>query len=339
MRRSPLFNESPTVLPPTLRRWLGAKLQGPPRGARIRHRQVCGLALGRIGDFVLLLPSFRLLVREFGAGECALVVPESVVALARVELPGVELIALPSEAAGLLRQILPIWWRHRGKFAADRFERRVVFMHLRSLYQEIASTWIDAARDFRLAPEDYPFDTDGELEAHRRVASAALGREVARQEVLPSFTRFATRDDGRLLVYPVSQDGSRNIPVDRVVGILRLWRARCPAPIVLGGNPRDAVTLERYAAAARANSIENVTVEAPAGVVAFVEHLAAAGAVFSADSAAAHVSAACDKPTAILMTNRAWHGVSLPSPRSARQKVFLADEAGDAAVATALPAL
>jgi ADP-heptose:LPS heptosyltransferase len=210
-------------------------------------------------------------------------------------------------------------------------------MHLRPPYHDIAVTWIDAARDFRLMREDYPFGTGGELEAHRRVVSAALGREVAREEILPSFAHFPVSDDGRLLVYPLSQDGTKNVPVERIVKILRLWRARSRAPIVLGGSPRDTATLERYAAAARAAGIDPVTVEAPPGVVAFVEHAAAASAVFSADSAAAHVGAACDKPTVVLMMDRAWHGISLPSPRSGRQQVFLADEADDATVAAALP--
>ena len=331
------LQQSRTLIPPALRRWLGARLQGPPRGTRRRHRQVCGVALGRIGDFVLLLPSFRLLVREFGADQCALVVPALVVPLATVELPGVELITLPSEAAGLIRHIVPVWCRQRGKFATDRFERRVVFMHLRSFYHGIAASWVDASRDFRLAPEVYPFGPGAELQAHRTVVAAALGHDVTWDEILPRFTRFPASDDGRLLVYPLSHDGSKSLPVERVVAILRLWRVRNRAPIVLGGSPRDAATLERYAAAGRAAGLDGLTVETPAGIIAFVQHLAAAGAVLSADSAAAHVGGAFDKPTVTLM-GREWYGVSQPWHRSERQRVLLF-EATDNQIAAALPAL
>jgi ADP-heptose:LPS heptosyltransferase len=330
--------EAPTLIPLTLRRWLGARLQGPPPGSRRRLRQACGVALGRIGDFILMLPSFRLLVREFGAAQCALVIPEAVAPLARVELPGVELITLPPEAYGLIRDILPVWWRQRRKFAADRFERRVVFMHLRSFYHGIAASWVDASHDFRLAPEAYPFGPGAELLAHRTVTAAALGREVAWEEILPCFTQFSARHDGRLLVYPLSHDGSKNLPVERVVAILRLWRARSRAPIVLGGSPRDVVTLEHYATAARAAGLDGITVEAPVGVIAFIEHIASASAVFSADSAAAHVGGAFDKPTVTLMP-KVWHGVSQPWHRSQRQQAHIFDEADDTTVAAALAAL
>jgi hypothetical protein len=334
MLRLPDPAASPTLLPPAVRRWLGARLSGPPRGSRRRHRQVCGVALGRIGDFILMLPSFRLFVREFGAGQCALVVPASVIPLAARELPGVDLINLPTEAAGLVRDILPIWWRHRGKFATDRFERRVVFVHLRPIYHDVAASWVDAARDYRLTRDTYPAGPAGELEAHRAVVSAALGRDVPLADVLPSLPSFPVSDDARLLVYPLSQDGSRSVPVERVIAILRRWRARHRAPIVLGGNPRDLARLESYAAAGRAAGLGECAVEAPAGVVAFVQHIAAAGALLSADSAAAHVGGAFDKPTVTVM-DRIWWGVSQPWQRSTRQKAFVF-ETSDAEIAAAL---
>ena len=320
---------------------IGHLLSGSGRGHRRHQRKACVVALGRIGDFVLSLPTIRLFAREFGARELTLVVPPVVVPLAVAELPGVELITLPAEAGGLFREIVPIWWTQRPKFMTHGFERKITLNHYRPFYQEIARSWIHAKADFFLTPETYPREMqDGqcrELQAHRLVASAALGREVALEEIVPGFTRFPASNDGRLLVYPLSQDRTRSVPAERIAVVLRLWRGRSRAPIVLGGSPRDLAELEHYATVCRTAGLDGIAVEAPAGVNSFVTHLAAAGAVLAADSAAAHVGTAFDKPTVVLMAHD-WYGLSQPWHKSARQRTFFFDTA-DPEIAAALPTL
>lgn len=336
---SSLVQRPRTLIPTAMRNALGSLLRGPPRGKRRVSRQVCLFALGMIGDVVLALSALRRLIEHHGPQHCVLVVSPSVQALARREFPGVEIVLLPSDAPSLTRDILPLWWRERRQFAAYRFDRCVCFNHQRSLYYEVAVSWADATEDFRLQPETYPALTAGlgtELLAHRRVAELALDRPLELAEILPRFTSVPAGDDGRLLVYPLSRDSSRSLPVTQVVAILRHWRAHRTAPVVLGGSPRDLAVLESYAAACGAAGLGGVTVEAPAGVVAFVAHVAAAGAVLSADSAAGHISTAFDKPTVVL-TSRDWLGLCQPWTRSARQKVFLRD-APDAEIAAALDA-
>ncbi len=313
-------------------------MMGPPRGTR-RRRPTCLFAPGRIGDFVLALSALRLLARE--TGDCTLVTRPELAPLAARELPDMEVLALPGEAPGLLRHILPAWWRDRPKFASHRFDRKVALCHYRSFFQEIVFSWIDADRSVFVTDANYPVAApDGqctELQAHRLVASAALGREVGWDEIVPRFTSFPPGNDGRLLAYPLSQDSQRSIPVERTVALLQARQGAHLGPIVLGGSPRDLAALEDYAARCRTAGLENVAVEAPAGVPAFIEHLAAAGAVLAADSAAAHAAIAFDKP-AVVITPRVWHGLALPWSRSARQRTFIAEDPPEA-IAEAMRAL
>ena len=65
--------------------------------------------------------ALRLLIREFEPDGCVLVVPESAATIAAREFPDVRCITLPTEAASLVRDILPAWLRHRKKFSEDRF--------------------------------------------------------------------------------------------------------------------------------------------------------------------------------------------------------------------------
>ncbi len=358
---SPLQSSARTIIPAAIREWLGALLSGPLPGSRTRRHAACLFALGRIGDFVLTLSALRLLVREFGATNCVLVVPNPLAILAGREFPGVQCITLPTEAASLMREILPIWWRERNKFSADSFDQLICLSHQRSLYYELALSWIDTARDVRLLPETYPTVSgedvpashrpddggpashrlsDGwctELLAHQRLVETVLGRAIGQEEILPRFTSLTASEDGRLLIYPFSRDATRCLPLEKVVGVLQNWRARSRGAIVFGGNLVDTPELERYAQAARSTGLDNISIELPSGLDGLLKHVAQAGAVFAADSAAAHVATALDKPSAV-MTTRLFYGYCQPWGRSGRQHVFLPDAPADQ-VAGALPAL
>ncbi len=341
MNCSPLQPPARTTIPPVIRDWIGHRLSGTVPGPRERQHQACLFALGRIGDFVLTLGALRLLIRELGPGQCVLVVPPGLAPLARREFPAVRQINLPTDAASLMKEIVPAWWRERRKFSADHFEQRICLSHQRGLYYELVMSWIDAEKDIRLLPETYPaVPTDGlstELLAHWRVAEIALRRKVSREEILPRFDGITPGNDGRLLVYPLSLDPARSLPVRQVIEVLRHWRKRSPAPIVLGARPAEQIELEHYANAARQAGVENVTVESPAGIDGLLAHLAQAGAVFAADSGAAHIAAALDKPLVLVMDTRLY-GYANPWQRSARQRVFLNTVPAEE-VAAAIPTL
>lgn len=290
---------------------------------------------------MLSVSVLRLLVRELGTAHCTVVTSPQVETLATREFPGVGCVTLPVDAPSLLRDIVPIWWRERPKFAADRFERLICFSHQRSLYYELALSWIDAQHDLRLMPETYPqTPADGlstELLGHWRLTETVLGRRVPRAEILPRLNSLQPADDGRLLVCPFSRDLVRNLPADTAIEALRLWRERNRAPIILGGSPADLPALEQLATAARAMHVTDITVETPAGLDGLLAQVAKAGAVFAADSAPAHVAAALDKH-AVVMTSRSFYGYAQPWSHSDRQQVFVHGTPAEQ-VAAALPAL
>jgi hypothetical protein len=247
-----------------------------------------------------------------------------VAALAAREFPFTRRLVLPLEASSLVRGILPAWRRERPAFADTRYAQRICLRHQRTLYHEVTFSWIKAEVDVRLRPETYPTaPADGlctELRAHRQVVEAVLGRPVGPEELLPRFTTLTTGDDGRLVVYPLSREAARCLPVSLVIGTLRLWRERSRAPIVLGGSPAEAPALAAYLTTAQAAKLHGVTLELPVGVDGFLRHIARAGAVLATESAAVHVATALDKPL-LALPGGGYSGLCYPWQRSARQVV------------------
>jgi hypothetical protein len=338
---SPLLPPPTTRIPAPLRRQIGAWMSGPPRGPRKQSHRACLFLLGRIGDFVLALSTVRLLLGQIGPKHCTLVVSRSQERLARREFPNTRCLVLPTEADGLVRDILPIWWRERGKFADTRFKLLVGLRHQRALYHDLTLSWIDAEREVRLEPSTYPtIPQPGlctELLGHWRLAESVLGRKVSREEILPRFTSLQASDDGRLLVCPLSLDVTRSLRAEDMLAALQIWRRRNPAPIVFGGSPTDEPALVQLAASARAAGLGDVRVEAPHGLDSLLAQVARAGAVFAADSAPAHIAIALDKPC-VVMTSRGFYGYAQPWARSARQQTFLHGTSATE-IAAALPAL
>lgn len=310
------------MLPGWLRQWAGKQLGGPPAGHKTRSRRTCLYAVGRLGDFVLTLSALRCLLAEYGSENCTLVIANAVLPLATREFPRCSLIALPTEGPSLVRDIIPAWWREREKFSREHFELRICLSHQRTLYHETTLSWISASRDLRMLPESYPpAPLDGvctDLIAHQRVVKSALGHPVGHNEILPQFSSVPSSDDHRLLVYPLSRDAERCLPVELVIESLRLWRQRSSAPIVFGGSPGDTRMLEKFLHAARQAGIDHVTIEIPTGVNGFIEHIARAGAVLSTETAAAHVATALDKLT-VVMLGGGLQGLCYPWRRSNRQ--------------------
>jgi ADP-heptose:LPS heptosyltransferase len=321
---SPILRPAPTRLPTPLRHWLGRRLSGPPGGPRPAPRPACLYAVGHLGDFVHLLATVRLLLAEYGEADCLLVLSPAAAPLARREFPLTPLLELPPDGAGLFRDVMPAWRRHRSRFRGLHFARRIILRHQRSLYHEVTASWISADRDFRLEPRNYPAvpapDCGTELLAHHRLAETVLGRPLVRAAILPSFTSVPLGDDGRLLVYPLSRDPSRCLRPEHVTAALRRWRERSRAPVVLGGAPSDGPALQRYAAHAAQAGLTGIAIELPDGVDGFLAHLATAGAILTTETAAVHVATALDKPTAVLLGG-GFHGLVYPWRRSSRQVV------------------
>lgn len=326
-----------TLIPSALRDRLGGLLGGPAPGPRPQERTACLFALGHIGDFVLTLSALRLLAREFDPTRCLVVGTKPLAGLVARELPGVDFISLPMDGPSMLRDILPAWRRERRTLAAYRCARRISFSHQRSLYHELALSWIEAREDFRLLPQTYPLtpepDTCTELLAHQRLAAQVLGRPVAREEILPAFVSESPSDDGRLLIYPLASTPDRFLPLPHTLASAQQWSATHDGPIVLGGASAERPSLEAYARALHNAGMTRVLVETPAGVEALVRHIANASALLAGDSAAAHIGVAFDKPVTLILPESQL-GYCQPWRRSARQHCFTFDSAPEAVART-----
>lgn len=319
---STLIRPEQTRIPRPLREWIGQRLSGPPPGSHHRQAKACLYAVGRIGDFVLMLSALRLLIDHFGSAHTVLVLAHAARPLAAKEFPGVRCLTLPPEGAGVMRDLWPTWRAHRAQFAKDHFDCVISLRHQRTLYHEVTLSWISASTDVRLMPADYPQqanpDLSTELLAHRVLVERVLGRPVAPAEIIPRFTTIPVSDDGRLVIYPLSQDEQRCLSVTQVTSLLRLWRQSSSAAIIFGGSQADASRLAPYLKAAAANGLTGMNVETPAGIEALIDHLAQAGAVLASESGAAHIATALDK-RAVILTGGGLQGLCYPWRRSPRQ--------------------
>lgn len=311
-----------TLIPHRLRGWLGARLcPRPPLAPDATVFRACIFTVGQVGDFVLALSAVRRLLAEYGEDRCVLVVTPATAPLAQREFPAAVRTVLPADAPSLMRDIVPLWRREQAAFAGRRFERLVCFSHQRSLYYELALSWIHAGHDLRMLPSTYPQEpADGmgtELLAHWQLTARALGRQVPRAHMLPEFRNLPASNDRRLLVFPFSRDPTRNLPTDTLLHALAPGRTPSSAAIVLSGGPGDRPRLEQLA-----SHLPGAEVETPPDLEGLLRQIAAAGLVFSADSAPSHIAIALDKPT-VTMTNTRFHGYAQPWTRSNRQCVFI----------------
>lgn len=312
------------LLPGPIRRGATALLSGSSAPSNAPLRDCAIYAVGRIGDFIVMLSAIRLLVATHGASNCALVIAEPLRPIAEMEFPGVPLIEVPMEGSSLFREMLPAWRRHRRKFASHRYELVVCLTHQRTLYHEMTLSWLAGSRLVRLDRLSYPTRAMPEwsldLTAHLQAVSEALGVPVDRHEIEPRFTRLPAANDGRLLIYPLSRDNQRTLDPGLLAAALALWRKRSSVPIVWGGNPDDAAKLGRYVSAAELAGVAGMTVETCHGIPALLGHLAKAGAVLTGETGPAHIATALDKP-AVVLIGGGFHGLVYPWRRSDRQKV------------------
>lgn len=319
-----MLRSSPTRIPPRLREWLAAQLTGTAKQRRRPRRKACLYVVGRIGDFVLMLSALRLILTEYGQKNCTLIIAEATLPLAVREFPQARLFCVPGESTSLLKGFLPLWWRQREKLSADHYDRFFCLRHQRDPYHEMIVSWIATDQLIKLERATYPITAlpalCTELIAHQRVVEIALGHSINPAQILPQFTTQPTRNDGRLLVYPLSRDSQRCLPITKTIAALRLWRDRSSAPIIFSGSLAEAQILAEYRLAAQQAKIEHVGLELPVSLSALVEQIAQAGVVLTVETAAVHIATALDKPT-IAVLGGGIYGLCYPWRRSQLQLV------------------
>ncbi len=311
-----------TWLPASVRSWVGARLSGPPRGPVVRRRRAAIFLVVRLGDFVLGVSAVRLLLEAWGEENCVLVVADATAALAAEEFPRTPRLTLPLQAPSLTRDLMGAWWHHQRKFRGLAVDETVCLSHQRDLYKEVALSWIATGRRHRLDRATYPQATEPplclELEAHRRLVGAALGRNVSPAEILPRLTSAAPAAGGYLLVCPTTSEAVRCLPAPLLVEALRRWRSRSRARLVLSSGPAETVQLQAYAVAIEAAGLGPCERVQPADLPALLRLIAGAGAILAVESAPAHIATALDKPVCVV-TGGGSYGLCGPWRRSDRQ--------------------
>jgi ADP-heptose:LPS heptosyltransferase len=320
--------------------WLWRSL-GPARAAA-GHGALSAtiVKVDNIGDFVIALSAVRLLTRHFGEKACALVVANGIGQIARMEFPQARILELP---AGVnKKQAWPLWRQARAKLAAVSCRELVSLRHQRWDYDELMLAWCAAGtvhalrdpqnvkwvRDWRPSAKDSsawrePPAASGlcrELRLHRELVGRVTGRAIAPEEILPRFERMPAPSLARIgVIAPFASVEIRDIPLELMLGLARERAVAAVDRVVLLGSAGQRARLEALAEKLRAGGYAQVGIETPPTLGDFITRVGGAAWVFSAESAAAHVATAWDRPTVVLVGG-GHYGQFAPWSRSRRQR-------------------
>ena len=294
-----------------------------------------------LGDFVLALEAIRTILESFPGRNCALVTSPVITDLARKEFPQLTILVPSAQKASLppfLRSLTIL--REHAKFSCD------VLVDLRypsppSTLAAIHATRADRVITLALERYDLPLspvdrllnwqptatfedplaemksaDTSRILEMHARLLST-LGINRSSADLKPRLQSFRVSESKSLVISAMAGLGSesiRNLPLHQVQQASRWARDRGWDVSFLGiRSQRDALV-----ALAQDCELPEQSVLTELSVSDFVDLIANAGLVFSADTSSAHIAAAFDKRTLVVLpgAHYGWFG---PWSNSSRQ--------------------
>jgi ADP-heptose:LPS heptosyltransferase len=313
-----------------------------------------------IGDFFLATGVIRLLGREFGEQNLKIAVLPVMEPVVRGQFPRAEVISLPLKtkrivlnlfAANCLRCFFP--WLTLLRTRVDisislRYMRdylqNFLFYSVRSPNRMTCSNvllgngrpvrrWTEQAFSFifrsRIIP--YPKSVSGipnELEAHRLLASAALGRNVAVREIWPELKAVAKAplDTPYWVCAPFSSSVEKDFPLDRFASLFAgLSVSGKLSFLVLTGSRDQLDRLRKFNELLDAAGMEpgsRTRIIIPENLQNFIDLLAGAECVVTVDTAAAHAATALDCRTLVLFSGK-HPGMFAPWVRSSRQHWLL----------------
>ncbi len=285
---------------------------------RTRRFRLTILKLDRLGDAVLSLGAVRVLVREFGEKETLLVVSTVAEPLFRAEFPGVELLVLPPFCERYFPDLLAFLWRHAGSLRSISTETLVCLRHQPSDYLHgIArlispkkchvSRWDRAGENVSLTfPRaswvSYPQASESsclELEAHRRLVEAAIGKRMDAEALAPAVLSVQPVAGRALLVCPLAGSAIRHYPPHLLASAIHEFLKRVSLPVEFCLPPE--ADMEPWRSAMSAVGIQEVKWHRPATLVELLKHIAEAHVVLGLESAPAHLATALDKPGVFLL--------------------------------------
>jgi ADP-heptose:LPS heptosyltransferase len=311
-----------------------------------------------IGDFLIATGAIRLLSDACGEANLTLVVQSEVAPLARREFPAAGVIELPFQkrirgrntAARNLYHCLPAWLRlcrlradaivclrsrrnflTTAFFLTPRVGRRVAPENplLRSgrVRRRLVESWV--GRLFRPLIVPYPGAQTGlpsDLGSHRLLVSAALGREVSADEIMPRLASASWQGGDFWLLSPFSSNPMKDYSVENWIAALREVATLVPSGGVrLAGGPSQKRRLEEFGAAVQAAGLGfPVEVSEPRPLSDFPDTAARAALVLTVDTATAHLASALRAP-AVVVACGVSPGIYGPYSPDGRQHWLLGD--------------
>lgn len=311
-----------------------------------------------IGDFVLATGAIRLAAAEYGEKNILLVVKSEIVPLARREFPHARVLALPllpkrrginKDAVNIVRCI-PAWLRlcfagadsvvclrsmrdfiQSVVFITPRARRRIACENSMMRTRSARHRAFDAAlvKLFRPQILPYPEPAEGlpsDLGANRAVVSALLGREVAREEILPRLSSARWRGGDFWLFCPFSSARAKDYDAENWAAALRAVEDIVPpGGVRVAGGPDQAVRIDEFARRLRALGVGcPVHVDRSKPLDEFLDTVAGAAMVLTVDTAAAHMACACGAP-AVIVACGMHPGVYGPYSADGRQRWLVGD--------------
>ncbi|MEZ5384396.1 MAG: glycosyltransferase family 9 protein [Prosthecobacter sp.] len=299
------------------------------------HYRLAILKLDRLGDAVLSLGAVKHLVGGLAEEDTLLIVSPIAEPLFRAEFPETAMLVLPSFCERFWPDFLIFLWRHTAQLRALSVESLVCLRHQPSDYLHAiarlispqrchASTWDKPWGSVCLtfpAVKQTPYPLTGgevcfELEAHRRVVGAAVGREVKLAEVMPAISFVTPSFGDSLVVCPQAGSSIREYPPALLAEALQLFLKHRSMPVHFCVAPgTDAGPWQQALGEA---GLVGVTWHIPATFMDLLMLLANARLVLAMESAPAHLAAAMDK-AGVFLLGGGHFGMFAPWKRSDRQ--------------------
>jgi len=300
-----------------------------------------------IGDFVLSSEALRVCIEAHGQNSVALIVACELAELAKQIFPDVEILPIvPSHLSWDTKlKGLPAL---RAAIQANAYDQVFCFRHYRTFYDDIILRAIDATRVVLLpnqssaanppradtAPtnaiyvqpdsEVLPENGDGvprEWMFHAAVLSESLGRFIPPESLRPNWDiHRTTQAPSRpfVLISPTAGRKIRDLPLGLVQAAARQAIRSGLGRLVLTGTRQQSAQLNIYAESLRVSlSGSTVEIAQPADLPALVTLVASATLVITAETSTAHIAAALDQPTLVLIGggHYGWFGPWRRSPR------------------------
>ena len=313
-----------------------------------------------IGDFFLSSGVIRLMAQEFGEENLTIAVLPVMESVVRAQFPKAALVKLPLKTkrivlnlfvANCLRCFLPWLTLLRTNVSVSislrnmrDYLQNVLFFSVRAQERFLCVNpllangrpvrrWTEKAFSIIYRPRVmcYPEPIQGipsELEAHRLLVSAALGRSIAIEEIWPELKAVgkAPLETPFWVCAPFSSGAEKDFPLDRWAALfLEVSRQGKLPCLVLTGSLDQRARLEGFStllAVASEELAKQTIIILPKNLQDFINLLAAAECVLTVDTAAAHAATALDCRTLILFSGK-HQGMFAPWSRSKRQSWLL----------------